>query len=412
MSTSDDCPLASVVAGRMRSAREELVQRWLDRISARVSIDPMRIFPSEDLLDHVPILIDGIADYVQDPADEISADIPVVAKALELGELRHGQGFEAHEILKEYEILGGVLFHYVSSIVDDIEQPCSRSELLACAQRLFRAVAVVQSVTTTQFLRLASRQIAEREGRLHGFNRALSHEIKNRIGTIRGAVDMLNEDFVLTDPALRAKFSSIANENTDAMDRVIHNLIELSRAQSDRRHQHNVQLRETVFEVKRQLRDYAAARKVEVRVADDLPEVEVPSSLIEIALSNYLSNAVKYHDPAKTERWVEIRGSAPEPDVNELRLEVIDNGIGVDPHARAKLFQRFYRASDDKSTETMVEGTGLGLTIVKEAVESVGGYAWADFDRPGITVFGITLPCRRAQDVCADPAEPEAIISS
>ncbi len=389
----EDCPLAAVVATQLRENREVLVGRWLERIAARVSIDPNRIFPSTELLNHVPLLIDGIADYLEDPADEIVADIPVVAKAMELGELRHSQGFEAHEILKEYEILGGVMFHYVSTIVDDIDQPCSRSELLMCSQRLFRAITVVQSVTTTQFLILANQAIAEREQRLHGFNRALSHEIKNRIGTIRGAVEMLGEDFVLEDPGLRAKFRSIAAENTDGMERVITNLIELSRAQSDRRQQRNVQLRETAMEVKRQLRDYAGARGVTVMVAEDLPEIDVPSSLMEIALSNYVSNAIKYHDPGKKERWVEIRAFSADPDVDELVVEVVDNGIGVPASSRAHLFQRFYRASEETT-----EGIGLGLTIVKEAVESIGGYAWADFDRPDVTVFGITLPCRRAVD--------------
>ncbi len=396
--------MATVVAGLMRDNRELLVTRWLERIAARVSIHPNRIFPSDQLLDHVPLLIDGIADYVEDPSDEISADIPVVAKAMELGQLRHAQGFEAHEILKEYEILGGVMFHFVSTIVDDIDQPCSRSELLACAQRLFRAIAVVQAVTTTQFLILANQQIAEREQRLHGFNRALSHEIMNRIGTIRGAVDMLGEDFVLADHALREKFRSIATENTDGMERVIHNLIELSRAQSDRRQARNVQLRETALEVKRQLRDYAGARNVIVRVAEDLPEVEVPASLMEIALSNYVSNAVKYHDTQKTDRWVEIRAFAADPQEDELIIEVVDNGIGVSPTSRARLFQRFYRESEDAA-----EGIGLGLTIVKEAIESVGGQAWADFDRPGVTVFGMTLPCRRTMDrVDSDAASKAA----
>jgi signal transduction histidine kinase len=390
---AEDCPLAFVVAQRLRENRELLVGRWLDRIAARVAIAPNRIFPTDELLDHVPVLVDGIADYVEDPADEISADVPVVSKALELGELRHQQGFEAHEILKEYEILGGVIFHFVSTIVDDIDQECSRSELLACSQRLFRAISVVQGVTTTQYLRLANQQISEREQRLHGFNRALSHEIKNRIGTIRGAVEMLSEDFVLSDEAMRAKFRSIAIENTSGMERVIHNLIELSRAKSNRRQQHNVMLRETVLEVKRQLRDYAAARSVDVRVADDLPSVEVPSSLMEIALSNYVSNAIKYHNRDATDRWVEIRAFVRDPDVDEITVEVIDNGIGVDPSARTNLFQRFFRASEDAA-----EGTGLGLTIVKEAVESVGGQAWADFDRPGVTVFGLTLPARRAVD--------------
>jgi signal transduction histidine kinase len=391
--TREECPLAAVVANLLRDNREVVVQHWLDRIAARVAIDANRIFPSDQLLDHVPVLIDGIADYIENPQDEISADIPVVSKAVELGRLRHEQGFEAPEILKEYEILGGVMFHYVATVVDDVPQPCTRSELLACAQRLFRAIAVIQNVTTTQFLLLAGQQIAEREQRLNGFNRALTHEIKNRIGAIRGAVDMLGESFVREDPALQQKFMKIATENTDGMERVVHNLIELSRASSNRRQQRNVQLRETALEVRRQLRDYAEARGVDVRVDENMPAVEVPSSLVEIALSNYVSNAIKYHDPSKTDRWVEIRASATRDEAGDLVVEVIDNGIGVKPAARTSLFQRFYRASEDAA-----EGTGLGLTIVKEAVEAVGGQAWADFDRDGVTVFGLTLPSRRSVD--------------
>src|SRR5687768_9776302 len=100
MAISADCPLAGVLAARLHGAREELTARWLERITARVSIDANRIFPTQDLLDHVPILIDGIAAFLEDPADEISADVPVVAKARELGELRYHQGFDAYQIFK------------------------------------------------------------------------------------------------------------------------------------------------------------------------------------------------------------------------------------------------------------------------------------------------------------------------
>jgi hypothetical protein len=50
-----DCPLALVLAARLRESRAELTTRWLDRIVARVSLDPNRIFPTDELLDHVPI---------------------------------------------------------------------------------------------------------------------------------------------------------------------------------------------------------------------------------------------------------------------------------------------------------------------------------------------------------------------
>src|SRR5688572_5104271 len=82
------CPLAPALADRIRGAREELTRRWLDRISARVALDPNRIFPTDNLLDHMPILLDGIAAYIEDPAQEVPADAPVVAKAMELGALR------------------------------------------------------------------------------------------------------------------------------------------------------------------------------------------------------------------------------------------------------------------------------------------------------------------------------------
>src|SRR5690606_39047026 len=94
-----DCPLAGVLAARLRDARDPMTQRWLERIASRVTIEPGQIFPSQELLDHVPLLVDGIADYMEDPADEISADVPVIAKAMELGELRLAQGFGVHQIL-------------------------------------------------------------------------------------------------------------------------------------------------------------------------------------------------------------------------------------------------------------------------------------------------------------------------
>ncbi|MEO7501202.1 MAG: RsbRD N-terminal domain-containing protein, partial [Gemmatimonadaceae bacterium] len=118
-----ECPLADVLADRLRDSRRELAARWLDRIAARVSLDANKIFPSNELLDHVPLLIQGVADYLQDPVNEVSADMPVVAKAMELGALRHAQGFDVYEILKEYEILGGILFAFLAEAADQIPEP-------------------------------------------------------------------------------------------------------------------------------------------------------------------------------------------------------------------------------------------------------------------------------------------------
>ena len=399
LNISSDCPLAGALAERLRAAREVLVARWLERIQARVELDPNRIFPSEDLLNHVPLLIDGIADYVEDPAEEVSAHTPLIAKAMELGQMRHQQRFEVYQILKEYELLGGILFHFLTTVVDEIEQPCSRGELLACAHRLFRSIAVIQEVTTVEYMRLARAEIGEREDRLRGFNRALSHEVRNRLGALRGAIHMLGEEFVLTSEERRSRFHSMAADNAQAIERTMANLIELSRTDTEARHHRNVLLPEAVFEVVRELRHFAEARSVRVHVAEGLPRIEVPASAVELALTNYVSNAVKYHDPNRGDRRAEVRGWEqvnPETGLGEVVVAVADNGLGIPMEARARLFGRFFRAHAD--TATHVEGTGLGLSLVREAIESVGGRVWVDLEESGETIFAFALPSRRSSD--------------
>src|SRR6185503_7367455 len=101
---------------------------------------------------------------------------------MELGALRHAQGFDEYELLKEYEIFGGILFSFLSRAVEEIDEPCSRQELILCAHRLYLAISLIQQATTVQYLALMKDQLREREERLRAFNRSLTHELRNRIG--------------------------------------------------------------------------------------------------------------------------------------------------------------------------------------------------------------------------------------
>jgi len=394
-----NCRLAGDLAQQIRDSREELTRRWLERIAARVELDPNRIFPTDELLDHVPLLMDSIADYLEDPSEEITADAPVAGKAIELGELRWRQGFDAHEILKEYELLGGVLFAFLVRSVDAVEKDCPPSELLACAHRLFRAVSVIQQVTTMQYLRLAAERVSEREQRLRGFNRMVSHELKNRISSVLGAGQLLADPEIASDDRQRARFAQMVVQNAEGMQGVLENLLELSRMDPGARQQRNVLLPHVAAEVCRQLRDMAAARGVKVHMRD-LPEVEVNSAALELALTNYVSNAIKYSDGAADERWVEVAGRVdPAEEAGgacRLVIEVSDNGLGVPADKRPELFTRFFRAHGDLVTG--VEGTGLGLSIVRETVEGMGGRAWAEFEGERGSRFLLSLPYRRARD--------------
>ena len=393
-------PLAQTMANSVRDARESLVERWLERIMDRVAIHPTHIFPSDELLNHIPLLVDGIADYVGDVAAEITADVPVVAKAMELGALRHAQGFEAHQILKEYEILGGILFDHLADTAERMGPGCSPGELLACSHRVFRAIAVIQQYTTNHFLSLAEARVREREDRLRAFNRSLTHEMKNRINTVRGANEMLREEWVGSVAAQRGKFTDIIARNADGMQSVLEDLLELSRVGADGASSRNILLYDAAAEVARQLRDFAEARRVRVELSDDLPRVEVPAAAVELCLTNYVSNAIKYRDPGKPDHWVRVEGTIRDGDPCEVVVRVRDNGLGVPEAARAQLFRRFFRAHE--GTVTGEEGTGLGLAIVRETIESVGGRAWAEFDPVEGSVFAISFPCNTSEEPPAD----------
>jgi signal transduction histidine kinase len=348
----------------------------------------------------VPLLIEGVADYVQNPAAEIGVDMPVVSKAMELGALRHKQGFDAYEILKEYEFLGGILFTFFARVVSETEEPCEKSELMACGFRLYRAVTIIQQSTMGHFLLLADKNVSEREERLRGVNRVISHEIKNRIGAVLGASSVLHEMPDIAAPK-RVELMEIIGRNAREMRNTVDNVLALSRTEAeDVRHHRHVMLAEAVREAARQVREAAQFANIQIRVGPNMPELEVSAAVIELCVKNYLSNAIKYSDPTKSNRTVEISGSIEEFESTgrEIVVRVRDNGIGVPLEKRDQLFERFYRAHEGRSE---VEGTGLGLSIVRETVQSQGGRAWSEYPEDGGTVFAIALPLHR------DPGAPE-----
>lgn len=389
MEYSRTCPAAALLATRIRDARDELTARWLERIAARSSMESERVFPTDDLLDHVPVLLVGIADYVEDPADEITADMPVVAKAMELGELRYAQGFDATEILKEFEILGGVLFAFSTRVASEMEN-AAPDELMVCGHRLFRAVSVIEQFTAARYIRVMTERLGEREERLRRFSRLITHELKNRVGATLGAGQLLQEEW-LGEADLR-RFAAMVTENAQEIQNVLDNLVVLSQIDSERRRQRNIPLREVVREVFRQLRELARGRQVDLRVDEGLPDVEVNAAALEVCLGNYLSNSIKYSDPARRERWARVEAELRNRDGGrELVVRVQDNGLGIPEERRGRLFERFFRAHEGV---TDVEGTGLGLSLVREMAESLGGRAWAEFPDGTGAVFLLALPCR------------------
>lgn len=388
------------LAQRLRDSRDTLIERWLERIAARVALRPSEVFPTEELLNHVPLLIDGVASYLEQHDADIAGDAVVIAKARELGALRYGQGFDAYEILKEHEILNAILLSFAEEVAEEIAQGEPPVALVRVLRRLSDALEIIREATAVHYLQLTASRVNEREDRLRRFNRMVAHELKNHLSAIKGASDLLGEPWL--DEAQRMGFVDMVRSNASELQHVLENLEALSRLDSDARQNRNIMLPVAAREVARRSREQAHARGVTIRIAPSLPAVEVHAAAVELALTNYISNAIKYADPAKPERWVEIDGVFHPLEVagsgGELVVHVRDNGIGVPEDQRAHLFERFFRARAETVT---ADGTGLGLSIVRETMESLGGHAWAEFPGDGTTRFAFSLPSRREQDAAA-----------
>ena len=134
----------------------------------------------------------------------------------------------------------------------------------------------------------------------------MSHEIKNQIGTILGASEVMRELGDSCQRRDRVKFLDIISANARTMRATIENLVELSRLQKDPRQHRQVYLPEAAAESVRQLRERAQGAGVEVRIGE-LPNVEVNAAAVELALNNLLSNAIKFSDAAKEQRTIDVK---------------------------------------------------------------------------------------------------------
>jgi len=381
---------SDTIAGRLAAEHATLAARWFARLRDLVPVSDNEVFPSDSLLDHIPSLIVDISDYVRSPeAEAIVANTTVVEKARQLGELRHEQQASLHQVLREYQLLGEILVTFVQQEAAAASQPPAPAECINVVFRMQQAVALLMQETVETFVGLYTRTIAEQAARLEEFTRMAAHEWRQPLGTLRTAAALLRV------PELGAE----QRDTTVAMiERNISRLVDMTMTLeriaridgvSDNPIVQEVDLSVVAGEAARQLREMAQANDVVIRIADDMPTLQVDVGRLELTLVNLLSNAIKYADPAKPQRQVSIAAHARD---GHVEMAVHDNGMGI-PAARLPLiFRRFTRAHADDDRATHVSGVGLGLSIVADCIKEMGGRIDVQSQEGEGTVFRVMLP--------------------
>ena len=389
---------ATIVSQRVAAERLSLAGRWLERLNELLIVGANEVFPSDQLLDHIPTLIAEIAAYVRAPEDEeIAANAAVIEKARELGMLRHAQRASVHQLLREYEILGELLEDFVVAETARLGLQPTGAESFDVLRRITRAARTLMRTTVDTFVSEYTTTIQERNERINGFNRMASHELRTPIGTLMFAAAMLRQDVVQSDPSRLARIATTISSNTERLSRLVANLERLTRlsATLDVPSEQETDLQALALEVARQLDDMAAARGVTIRAAASLGPLVIDPARVELVLLNLVSNAIKYSDPQKPERLVEIGGTHDSTE-GLCSITVRDNGLGIPEADQPAIFDRFFRAHAHLDGELGVSGTGLGLAIVVECVRELAGSIACDSVPGHGTVFTVKVPCQRS----------------
>ena len=399
MLTAED--YAAVIGQRIGAERVAIAARWLTRLREMLTVAANEVFPSEQLLDHIPSLVDEIARYLAAPADAaIAANSAVMDKARELGLLRHRQRATAHQLLHEYELLGEILETFLVEETERLGLQPSIAECLAVQRRLTGSVRMLMRTTIDTFISEYTSTIQDQTERLRAFNRAASHELRSQIGTLLFSGALLEKPIVREDPQRLAKVAATVRSSAERLSWIVENLQRLARITDvpDTPSEQQVDLTALAHEVARQLAEMAAARGVSIRIAPDLPRLYADPARLELVLLNLVSNAVKYSDPAKADPYVAIEqvdgeaATAPGGSTPTCTIAVRDNGIGIPAEDQAAVFDRFFRAHAHRDDELGVSGTGLGLAIVNDCVQALHATIRCESRSGSGTTFFVTLP--------------------
>jgi signal transduction histidine kinase len=231
-------------------------------------------------------------------------------------------------------------------------------------------------------LRAERADLAAKNAELERFTYTVSHDLKGPLVTIRGFAGLAGTDLAAGDAArVRQDLGRIVAA-ADKMHRILEDLLELSRVGRVVHPPEDVPLgdlaREAVELVRAQGRGDVA-----VEIAPDLPVVRADRRRLLEALQNLVENAAKF---TAGEREPRIAIGSRQ-DGEETVFFVEDNGRGIEPRFLEKVFDLF------EKLDPAVEGTGVGLALVRRIVEAHGGRTWAESGGPGHgATFCFTLP--------------------
>jgi signal transduction histidine kinase len=261
-------------------------------------------------------------------------------------------------------------------------------ELRAAPTGTDEFVVFVRDITARKRLEAETAALLEKEHQVSDmktrFISVTSHEFRTPMAAAMGSVELLANHLDQLAPAKRAELFARINTSLHRMTEMLDDILTLNRMDADRMEVRlqsidiALFLRNVVEEIRLGDRD---AHRFELHTPEGLPPFPTDVHLLHHILANLLSNAVRYSPAGK------LVTVTMEVGATGLRLIVADQGIGIPPADRARIFEPFERGSNVGH----IKGTGLGLNIVKRMTQLLGGTVRLDSVEGGGSRFTVEL---------------------
>ncbi len=235
----------------------------------------------------------------------------------------------------------------------------------------------------------------------------VSHELRTPMTAIQGFIQTLLEDEneEWYDRDTRREFYQIINQEALRLRKMVSTMLNVSRIEAGRILETDFQVHDLAKHIDKILafqQPYATNHTLIADIQPGFPEVEYDEDMIDQVMTNLVSNSIKY-SPNGGE--VRIKGTF-DPLLHQVRIEVIDQGLGIPPEAMAKMFQKYTRV--DSPGHKGIAGTGVGLFLVKQLIENYHhGKIWVESDYGHGSNFIFTLPFRQPAKISADEDAPD-----
>jgi two-component system phosphate regulon sensor histidine kinase PhoR len=298
---------------------------------------------------------------------------------------RDPRGLSPQEVTRRQPFLELVKRALDGAPVQPTELMQDGRHLLATAQPLPSGGAVMVFLDVSALRRL--------EDVRRDFVANASHELKTPLTAIRGFAETLLDPQL--PPELRAQFTQTVKANADRLQRIVDDLLDLSRIETGgwRVEPEIVSVPEIAAEAWGTLQAAVDAKGagLEVRVPHECEFVDADPSALRTIFINLFGNSLRYIPDGGEVALSAAAVPEPSPDGRTwVQIDVRDNGSGIPSSHLPRIFERFYRADAARSREE--GGTGLGLAIVKHLVEGHGGAITAQSELGRGTTIRLTLP--------------------